>query len=281
MPEIGECYTIAKVLDKEKETIKDIEVSPRFKKYILKSPLFDVKSLKKLKIEHVFAYGKSIWFEFVGKKERIILVSQLGMSGSWFLNDLGRTPKNDHFVIKGDGKTIRYSDPRMFGKMRFFPFKVDDPDWKEKVLENFSFGADPVELSASELTALISNRWKKSKDIKVLMMEQNVVFGLGNYLVSEILYDARIHPETKGKDLTDAQFSNLSKSIKKIVNLAIKTGGHSFAEGFFHPDGSKGTMSKHIKVYGKDQDYCPEGHLIEKIEQAGRGTFYCPICQKK
>ncbi len=281
MPEIGECYTIARLLDKEKDEVKEIVLSPRFKTHILKTPLFKIESLKGLRLNQVFAYGKSVWMEFVGETRRVVLVSQLGMSGSWFIDDNGRNTNNDHFVIQGKKKRIRYSDPRMFGKMRFFEFSIDDTDWKEKTLENFSFGKDPVELSTTALTSLIKERWNKDKEIKVLMMEQNVLFGIGNYLCSEMLYESKIHPQKKGKDLTELDFSNLAKAIKKVIALAIKTGGHSFAEGFFHPDGSTGSMSKYIKVYGKDQDYCPEGHKIERIEQAGRGTFFCSRCQSK
>lgn len=281
MPEIGECYTIARKLNEEKFSVEEVEISKRFKTHILKTPLFKLETLKGLKIEQVFAYGKSVWFKFVNEKVRVVLVSQLGMSGSWFIDDNGRNINNDHLVLKGKKKRLRYSDPRMFGKMRFFLYDVDDTDWKEKTLENFAFGKDPMELSLKQLEDLLKARWKKDKEVKILMMEQNVLFGIGNYLCSEILYVAGVHPQKRGKDLKDEEFKELARAIKSIISLAIKTGGHSFAEGFFHPDGSTGSMSKHIKVYGKDNDYCPEGHKVERIEQAGRGTFFCPVCQRK
>lgn len=281
MPEIGECYTIARKLNEEKMEVKTVKLSSRFNSHILKTPLFKINSLEGMKINQVFAYGKSVWFEFLNKTDRVIMVSQLGMSGSWFIDDHGRNKNNDHITFVGKKHILRYSDPRMFGKMRFFGFKKSEKNWKSLVLENFNFGVDPLNLTAHQLSKLLKESWgKKNKAIKLLTLDQDIVFGIGNYLASEMLYAAKIHPETPGSHITDKEYDSLAKEILRICHIAVDSGGHSFAEGFFHPDGSTGTMGDHIKIYGKEGSLCDLGHTIKKMDLGGRSTYLCPGCQK-
>lgn len=283
MPEIGECYTIAQKIPELGEVVQT-QISPRFYRYIDSS-----KTLKKLLKQPFFlakpiAYGKSLWFTISQGNHQGILISQLGMTGSWFLGDQGREPKNDHLTFQGLVK-LRYSDPRMFGKMKFFWLQPGQT-WSEleqQIIKQYRWGIDPYQSSIKQLVKALT-RWQKSqKNIKTLMLEQNILFGIGNYLASEILFASKISPYRLGSDLQLSDLQNLAINIKKIVKLAIKTGGYSFAAGYYHPDGSVGTMAKQIKVYEQTGHKCSvcRRAKIKKVFINSRSTYYCPSCQKK
>lgn len=273
MPEIGECYTIANKIPTLGK-VTSVKKSARFNSYIAKTNKI-LQNLEGSNIGKPFAHGKSVWFPLVTKDGKSgFLISQLGMSGSWFLDTQGRDEKNDHLVIEGNGVKLRYSDPRMFGKMRLFLNETF-----EETLKHFKWGVDPLTVSPLNLAEVMAKWTKSSKKIKVLMLDQNVVFGIGNYLASEILYAAKISPHKLGKDLTKEDLLSLAKESQKIIKLAVKTGGYSFAGGYYHPDGTVGTMGPKIKIYDKER--CPEGHLVVNENIAGRSTFICYKCQGK
>lgn len=281
MPEIGECYSIARKIPQQ--GICSFEVSDKFYKYINLNQSFK-KLTAKLNLGQSFAYGKSIWFPFIGENQEGYIVMQLGMSGSFFLNNTGRENKNDHLIFKSPHQILRYSDPRMFGKAKVF-FKSNKQslqDLQKQIIKEYRWGLDPHLAPKEELIKALMKWQKSSKNIKSLMLEQNVIFGLGNYLCSEILNKAQISPYLSGNKLTELDLQKIATIIKNKVNLAIKTGGYSFAGGYFHPDGSKGQMARYIKAYdqeGKTCSVCKKG-IIKKEFINTRSTFFCDNCQK-
>jgi formamidopyrimidine-DNA glycosylase len=284
MPEIGECYTIANQIPSI-EKVENLEKSSKFFKYInLNKNCKTIFSAQKLIINKPFAYGKSIWFPIEVDNQKGFLVSQLGMTGSWFLDNCGRPNKNDHLTFFYKNHKLRYSDPRMFGKMQCFLVEEGKniEDLKKEIIKKYKWGIDPFIASIEDLTSQLKRWQKSSKNIKTLMLDQNIVFGIGNYLASEILFASKISPYKLGKQLTQSDLKVLAKNIKKIVEIAIKTGGFSFAAGYYHPDGSVGQMAKHIKVYEKLGQSCPECSAnIKKDFINGRATYFCQKCQKK
>jgi formamidopyrimidine-DNA glycosylase len=281
MPEIGECYTIAEKVP-ELHTVTPARISQRFYKYI--NPKKNVSDLVKQEfiLSKPFAYGKSIWFPVKQGKNKGYLISQLGMTGSWFVGESGRTTKNDHFTISNEDTTLRYSDPRMFGSLNLFwqDLNESDDELRERIIKHYRWGLDPHQASVTSLLKVLSKWQKSSKNIKTLLLDQNIIFGIGNYLASEILYAAKISPYTLGKDLTNDNLKTLIKEMKRIVKIAIKTGGYSFAAGYYHPDGSVGKMVKFIKVYEQAGKTCPNcGGIIKKDFINNRSTYFCPKCQ--
>jgi formamidopyrimidine-DNA glycosylase len=110
-----------------------------------------------------------------------------------------------------------------------------------------------------------------------VLLDQSVVAGLGNIYVCEILYRAKINPETKANTLTDAQLKQIVKHTKEVLTAAIANNGTSVSD-FRQVDDKTGQFQNFLQVYQKDT--CPLGHEIKRIKQAGRSTFYCPVCQK-
>lgn len=292
MPEIGEYYSIAEKIPKMGK-ITEIEYSKNFSVY-LNTPSKKNGSLKETDITKLkspfelgqsFAYGKSIWFPLETKDQKGYMVFQLGMSGSFFMNDMGRSSKNDHLVFTNQqGQKIRYSDPRMFGRIRLFLIKKNESleNLMKEIINTSSWGIDPHLSSTKEVVNQLKRWQTKNKDIKSLLLEQNLVFGIGNYLASEILNRSQVSPFTLGKNLSNENIKNIAEATKRIIAKAIKSGGHSFAGGYYNPDGTYGQMSKFIKCYekeGKTCFYCKKG-IIKKDFIKGRSVFFCSKCQK-
>jgi formamidopyrimidine-DNA glycosylase len=278
MPEIAECYTIAKKIPKI-GLVESVEISEKFHKYINKNKNINSSFLNNAIIEKPFAYGKSIIFPITKENNNYFLISQLGMTGSWFINQsFNRSEKNNHLVIKSGDLKIIYSDPRMFGKM--FLYKNLSLD---EIIKKHKWGLDPILSNEKQIVELINKKWaNKNKSIKALLMEQNVIFGIGNYLASEVLYYSKIHPATIASKLSILDYKNLVKNIKVVINKALKAEGNSFAGGYIHPDGKMGSFLNKIKIYGKEGKKCPKcSDLIKKIEIMGRSSFFCEKCQKK
>ena len=111
-------------------------------------------------------------------------------------------------------------------------------------------------------------------------MDQSVVAGVGNIYANEACFDAKIDPRTKVKDLNDEQFKKLYKGVIKSLEDGIKYGGASRVH-FVDPDGHKGYFLDYAFVYGRDKHPCKKCKtIIKKITLGGRGTFFCPNCQK-
>lgn len=279
MPEVGECYSIAKKLQEHVGQIKEITTSKKFSKYILKGKN-KPSLLANSKILKIKPYGKSIWFYGETKSEKFIITSQLGMTGSWFINDAMEKRGHVHLRILINKTWLNYSDPRMFGKMYIYTGKSFD-QMEPEIIKKHKWGIDPIISSESEILFQLLKLGKSNQVIKVKLLEQNLIFGIGNYLASEILYDAKISPNKKCSNLNKNEFQSIAKSMKKWVMLAKENNGFSFAGGYIMPDGSWGNLAKYIKVYQKEDQPCEVcKNKITKSFISGRATFYCKKCQK-
>ena len=114
--------------------------------------------------------------------------------------------------------------------------------------------------------------------IKQILLNQHIVCGIGNIYASEILFDAKISPFRKGKDLNTSQVSKILNSVRKILKKAIKYGGSSI-NNYVSPDGTLGNFQSNFKVYGKAGLYI-KGFEIKKTVMYGRSTFFCSEIQK-
>lgn len=279
MPEIGECSSIAKVLNKEiSGEVLEGKTNSSFQKNIFKGSIHP-KELRGTKLVKIQSFGKSIWFYFKKGEDYFVLVSQLGMSGSWFINDTMTNREHFHLQLKIGKNWVKYSDPRMFGKVEIFK-GTDLNVLSDEIIKKKKWGVDPL-LNPELIYEQILKMRKGSKSIKEKLLEQNLIFGIGNYLASEVLFDARINPKRQASSLTEKECKDLSLSIKKWVNLAVESGGFSFAGGYILPDGSFGDLRDKIQIYQKDGNKCPScGKKVIKEFMGGRATFFCNSCQR-
>ena len=226
------------------------------------------------------------------------LLVHLGMSGSLQQQSYGTEKrKHDHLIIvfKGVNNTrvqLHYYDPRRFGSVLWHK------DYSAKLLDHL--GPEPLsdEFTADYLYQLIqrSNLLDHSADtvaignakskkqpiaraIKSVIMEQQVVVGVGNIYATESLYLSAIHPATPADQLSHAQMIILVDHIKVILQKAIALGGSTLRD-FTVADGQTGYFQQTLNVYGRQGETCPHcDAVLENIKINGRASVFCPNCQ--
>lgn len=209
------------------------------------------------------------------------LLVHLGMSGSLRIvnaDQIGEPPqKHDHIDIRfGRGKSLmvmRYCDPRRFGS---FLWLEGDP-FEHKLLSHL--GPEPLS-DAFNMDYLCAQSSGRSKAIKLLIMEQSVVVGVGNIYASEALFMAGIDPRRSAGRISRKRLLRLVDSIKEVLQSAIKAGGTTLKD-FVGGDGKPGYFSQELQVYGRTGESCLRcSKPIKKIVQGQRATFFCSNCQK-
>jgi formamidopyrimidine-DNA glycosylase len=184
--------------------------------------------------------------------------------------------KHEHLVFETDaGVRVGFNDARRFGYMGLIPTaELDSHPWFK------GLGPEPLgnEFSASHLAAAIAG---KKQNIKVTLLDQRVVAGLGNIYVCEALFGARISPLVAAGKLSKPKLEKLVAVIREVLTEAIEVGGSTLKD-FAGPEGNSGYFQHRFKVYGREGEPCVGecGGTVERIIQAGRSTFYCPRCQK-
>ncbi len=169
---------------------------------------------------------------------------------------------------------IFFNDLRKFGWLRIIP----TANLKEQNLKKL--GVEPLSKSFTPLL-LAKIFGKTKKPIKLVLMDQEKIAGVGNIYANEALFEARILPTRSANSLTSQEIKKLHQAINLVLKKAIKAGGSSASdEAFIKPDGTPGGYQKITKVYQKEGKPCPRcGSLIKRINLQGRGTFFCPKCQ--
>lgn len=199
------------------------------------------------------------------------LVFHLGMSGRWRI-DPSVTEKHDHFLIEtDDGRRVALNDPRRFGSLDLVR-TGELHEW-----EPFSaLGPEPLDISGEELKRRLTGR---TAAIKLLLLDQRIIAGLGNIYVCEALYRSGIHPKRTGASISLERLNRLVSAIHDVLAEAIAAGGSTLRD-FASPDGELGYFSKSFLVYDREGKPCGCGGSVRRIVQGGRSTFYCPKCQR-
>jgi formamidopyrimidine-DNA glycosylase len=188
---------------------------------------------------------------------------------------------HDHAVYHlDDGVRVIYNDARRFGFMDWADTSHRD---EHKLLREMG----PEPLGNGFHADVLAHKLKgKSAPMKAVLLDQHVVAGLGNIYVSEALYRARISPKLKAGKLIrpkhiDPRLEELVRHVKDILNEAIALGG-STLQDFRGAAGEMGAFQQRFQVYDREGEPCPRacGHVIKRIVQSGRSTFYCPSCQR-
>jgi formamidopyrimidine-DNA glycosylase len=214
-----------------------------------------------------------------------VLVMHLGMTGRFSINGPAASPppKHEHVVFHlGDGTRVHYADARRFGYMDLIPLGEIEQHALFKGL-----GVEP--LSPGFTADWLAMRLKAKKTpIKVALVDQRLIAGLGNIYACEALFRAGISPlklagtlATKsGKPVKRTEV--LVAAVKAVLEDAVKAGGSSLRD-YRRADGRLGRFQHRFKVYGRQGKPCPRkgcGGTVRRIVQVGRSTFYCPTCQR-
>ena len=199
------------------------------------------------------------------------MIFHLGMSGSWRINR-SELEKHDHLLFETEeGTRLALNDPRRFGSVDLVPTGELD-EWPAFA----ALGPEPLELEARDLKRRLTGR---SAAVKLLLLDQGIVAGLGNIYVCEALYRAGIHPKRAGGSVSLARLERLVVAIREVIDEAIEAGGSTLRD-FASPDGELGYFSKTFAVYDREGKPCGCGGTVKRFVQGGRSTFYCPACQR-
>lgn len=264
MPELPEVQTVInglnqKVLSKKIKEI--IELRPGT--VIWQNPVTNLGN-----INSVSRRGKYILMQ-TSKDYKLVI--HLRMTGKLiFETDLAKT--SDHaraeLVFSDDTKLI-FNDVRTFGKIQILKINEEIEAFQKLGLEPLS-----DEFDARYLKNKLKNR---KAPIKNILLDQRVIAGLGNIYVAEILFRSKIDPRVPGNRLNKKQLESIVSETKTVLQEAIKHSGTTISD-YRSVEDKTGEFQNFLKVYRKE--YCECGHQIKKIKQAGRSTYYCPVCQK-
>ena len=210
------------------------------------------------------------------------LIWHMGMSGKVKITDsLPDLEKHDHIIILTTNGYIIYNDPRRFG---LFSYVASDELFKNRYFAKL--GADPFDekLNAEYLYDKLHKHLKAP--IKISLLDQTIIAGIGNIYASEILYESRISPIRESGKISLEECDLLIKNTRKVLQKAIKAGGSTLRD-YKKPNGSMGYFQQQHCVYNKTVLACPDCKCdiiktkgIRRIVQGGRSTFYCESLQK-
>lgn len=202
------------------------------------------------------------------------MVFHLGMSGRWRIEpeELG---KHDHLVLEtASGHQLSLCDPRRFGSV-----DLVDQERLEEWPAFAAMGPEPLgdELTAAHLRAALKGR---SAAIKLMLLDQRIVAGLGNIYVCEALFRAGIAPGKAAGRVSGPALERLVPQIKAVIGEAIEAGGSTLRD-FVQPDGELGYFSKQFDVYDRHGQPCTRcGAPVLRFAQGGRSTWHCGKCQR-
>jgi len=261
MPELPEVETIRRYLDKDLsgKTIKKIDVL--VKKQFIGNP----KTLEGKKITDVIRFGKVLSLKF---SDSLYLSIHLKLTGQLLVNKKSLAAKTTHIIIYFTDKTVLYfNDLRKFGWM-----KVASTPEKPKGIDILSKSF--TQIFFTDLTG------STDKPIKLLLMDQDKLAGVGNIYANDALFLAKIHPLRKTRSLRPLEIKNLYSAVKKVIASGLKFQGAS-DNSYVLPDASTGRYQNHFQVYGRENKPCLICKTpIKRIKHHGRSSFFCPHCQK-
>ncbi len=242
----------------------------------------------------IISLGRRAKYLLIDLEDDLTLISHLGMSGSFRVEDevqgdfhhvRSKDGKHDHviFHVERDGREqkVIYNDPRRFGFMHL---------WKRSDLDLYpafaELGPEPTgnALGADYLAARLSG---KSQPLKGALLDQTVIAGLGNIYVCEALWRSHLSPKRQSGTLVTPkgkpkkELLALTEAIRAVIADAIAAGGSSLRD-HIQTDGSLGYFQHSFSVYDREGGACRMpgcNGTVERITQSGRSTFYCQACQ--
>jgi formamidopyrimidine-DNA glycosylase len=276
MPELPEVETVVRGLRASLpgRTILDVRLG---KTDFIDDPVTLGERLPGARILDVTRLGKFVSIGLIlggpapNLDERFYLVIHLGMTGQLTTRLSGDpVPPHTHvFFALDDGRELRYTDIRRFGRMLLVP---------ESRIAGFRdrLGAEPLEITLEEFCARFGSRRAR---VKALLLDQAVLRGVGNIYADESLFRARIHPARIAQNLTQTQLTALHKSVREILTTAIRLRGSSISD-YVDSDGNRGEFQFRHRVYQREGKPCFRCHKkIRRMIVAGRSSHFCPHCQ--
>jgi formamidopyrimidine-DNA glycosylase len=273
MPELPEVETVCRGLTAVLKGRRFAKVELRRKDLRIPFPKGIAAALTGRKVLRIHRRAKYIMMDL---DDGQVLIAHLGMSGRMVIvKDESRPGLHDHVIFTtDDGTEVRFNDPRRFGLMTLAAARdLDD----HKLFRHLGPDAVSDAFTAEVLSAALKGR---KTSIKVALMDQRIVVGVGNIYACESLYRAGISPKLKAGTVAGKRAAALVPAIKQVLKEAIAAGGSSLRD-HVQPSGELGTFQNAWKVYGREGESCgcSNRSVVKRMIQAGRSTFFCARCQ--
>lgn len=217
-------------------------------------------------------HGKYLLIDF---DKPVTLVAHLGMTGRLLIVPRGGArAKHTHLVLElADGRSLRFVDARRFGQLDvversaladYPPLAALGPDALDEVID---------------VDALWARAHRSRAPLKIFVLDQRVLAGVGNIYASEALWRARLRPSKRAHKLTRDDARALAEAIREVLVHALERGGTSLRD-FVDAEGAAGENADYLWVYGRAGEPCPRcRNAIRRTVHQGRATYFCPTCQ--
>jgi len=280
MPELPEVETVRRGLARSLEGARINHVEVRRKD--LRYP-FPENLSTSLQGRVIVSFKRRAKYLLIILENDTIVISHLGMSGCWRIEEAGQKQKHDHLIL--DVATpkqflrLTYHDPRRFG----FVLLTSQSDLDNHPLLR-NLGVEPLsnDLSPAMLEAAFK---AKKTPLKAALLDQRIIAGLGNIYVCEALWQAQLSPFlaagwlATGTKKANLALDRLVRAVRDVLNRALQAGGSTLRD-YAHIDGTSGYFQHQFSVYGHENAPCPHCNApILRERQSGRSTFYCAACQ--
>ena len=268
MPELVEVETTRRDLSKVIEGKVINKVSVYLDKIVYNKKDLFIKTIEGQIVNKVKRRGKWLLFEL----DNNYLIIHFRMEGRFYHLPLNaKKDKHDYVIFYFDDFSLHYNDPRLFGKMEVIE--------KEKLDEFFLDKKLGLEYTDSNLTPkYLKEKFKTHHtDIKKMLLDQSFITGIGNIYADEILFESKISPKSYADKLSKNKLQEIIDNTKVVFERSLKCKGT-----YPNIDGKRGTFENHLKVHRREGEPCYDcGTIIKKEKVGGRGTYYCPCCQRK
>lgn len=273
MPELPEVETVKNSLKLRLIGKKIYKVVVRYPNIIAYPSVDDfIKGVGGKEIRDIKRRGKFLMFDLGDS----YLLSHLRMEGKYFFKKHDEEiNKHEHVIFDLGDMELRYMDTRKFGRM--YLIKKDMVNDMKPISE---LGLEPWDEGLT--VSYLKDKYKNKKlPIKSVILDQSIIVGIGNIYADEILFMGRISPLKVASKLDDKELEDIIKYTRSVLNHAIELGGTTI-RSYTSVDGVHGRFQNELAIHGNDKGVCPIcGEKIEKIKVGGRGTYYCPKCQKE
>jgi formamidopyrimidine-DNA glycosylase len=239
-------------------------------------------------IEHIDRVGKLMIWSFKHEPD-LFLLTHLKMTGQFFYRDKGGVSGGGHSMTAADtrelpGKhtrvvfhftddsTLFFNDMRLFGYTKLATAA-------EVAAARAQYGQEPIH-DDFDVVSFAARLKRRKTPVKAVLLDQSFIAGLGNIYVDEALFRAAVRPTRRADRVTKAEASAIAEHSGAVMRHSIEVGGTTF-QHFVDTGGENGNYTDYLQVFGKQNTPCPVcGTLIKKVRVAGRGTHYCPTCQR-
>lgn len=268
MPELAEVETTRRDLSKIIEGRIINRVFVYLDKIVYNKKDEFIRKIEGQKVNRVGRRGKWLIFEL----DKTCVIIHFRMEGRFYLLDKdAKKDKHDYVIFYFENFSLHYNDPRLFGKMEVIEKNEVDKFFLDKRLG--------LEYTDSNLTPkYLKEKFKKHHtDIKKMLLDQSIITGIGNIYADEILFASKINPKSYADKISKPKLQEIIDNTTKVFEHSLKYKGT-----YPNIDGKRGTFEKHLMVHMRKGEKCYTcGSIIVKEKVGGRGTYYCPSCQKK